>query len=199
MAYETLLDPVKRRRYDSSLPFDDIIPEDSQITSEKKFYQLFNRSFVNNARFSTIKPVPTLGKEHAAIQEVDEFYKFWFNFKSWRDFSQYDDYDVEEAQDRYEARWMNSQNRKIRAEYERQERSRVNELVTRSYNHDPRIKAQRQLEIEKKQAAKQLKKASKINYYKEIEEKINKIEKSRLDAEKVEEAKRQQELEYKKQ
>lgn len=150
MAYETLLDPVKRRRYDSSLPFDDIIPEDSQITSEKKFYQLFNRSFVNNARFSIIKPVLTLGKEHATIQEVDEFYKFWFNFKSWRDFSQYDEYDVEEAQDRYEARWMNSQNRKIRAEYERQERSRVNELVTRSYNHDPRIKAQRQLEIEKK-------------------------------------------------
>lgn len=75
------------------------------------------------------------------MQEVDEFYKFWFNFKSWRDFSQYDEYDVEEAQDRYEARWMNSHNRKIRAEYERLERRRVNELVTRSYNHDPRIKA----------------------------------------------------------
>jgi DnaJ family protein C protein 2 len=140
-AYETLLDPAKRRRYDSSLPFDETIPEESQITSDKKFYQLFNRAFVNNARFSIIKPVPSLGKEHATMQEVDEFYKFWFSFKTWRDFSQYDEYDLEEAQDRYEARWMGSQNRKVRAEYEGMERRRVNELVTRSYNQDPRIKA----------------------------------------------------------
>jgi DnaJ homolog subfamily C member 2 len=141
---------VKRRRYDSSLPFDDTIPEESQITSDKKFYSLFNKSFVNNARFSLIKPVPTLGKEQAAIAEVDEFYKFWFSFKSWRDFSQYDEYDVQEAADRYEARWMEHENRKFRAEYEREERRRVNELVTRSYNHDPRIKAQRLLDAEKK-------------------------------------------------
>ena len=74
---------------------------------------------------------------------MDEFYKFWFSFKSWRDFSQYDEYDIEEAQDRYEARWMNSYNRKVKAEHERKERKRLNLLVTRSYNHDPRIKDQK--------------------------------------------------------
>lgn len=90
--------------------------------------------------------MPTLGNASTPIQEVDIFYKYWFNFKSWRDFSEYDEYDIEEAGDRYEKRWMEQQNKQVRAEYERQERKRVYELVTRSYKHDPRIKEEMEKE-----------------------------------------------------
>ena len=33
-AYETLLDPSKRRKYDSSLPFDNKIPKEGDWTDE---------------------------------------------------------------------------------------------------------------------------------------------------------------------
>lgn len=30
-AYETLIDPTKKRRYDSALPFNDVIPQESEV------------------------------------------------------------------------------------------------------------------------------------------------------------------------
>ena len=124
------------------MPFDDNIPEDSEITSDKRFFNAFKHAFANNSRFAVNKPVPVLGNPSTPIEEVDLFYKYWFNFKSWRDFSQYDEYDLEEAADRFESRWMDQQNKRARSEYEREERKRVYELVSRSYRHDPRIRAE---------------------------------------------------------
>lgn len=43
-AYETLIDTTKRRRYDSSLPFDDNIPDADDVTDEN-FFELFNSVF----------------------------------------------------------------------------------------------------------------------------------------------------------
>ena len=186
-AYETLSDPVKRRKYDSSLPFDDSIPEDSEITSDKRFFNVFKHAFANNSRFAVNKPVPVLGNPSTPIEEVDQFYKYWFNFKSWRDFSQYDEYDLEEAADRFESRWMDQQNKRARSEYEREERKRVYELVTRSYKHDPRIREEQEKEKARKLAAKKQKKANKVNYYKELEEKRKLLEDQRLEKVRLEE------------
>lgn len=87
-AYETLIDPVKRKRYDSSLPFDDSIPtEGSHDINDKNFYDLFEPVFRRNALFAKKKPVPSIGDPTMPIELVYKFYKYWDNFESWRDFS----------------------------------------------------------------------------------------------------------------
>jgi len=48
---------------------------------------------------------------------------------------------VEDAQDRYEKRWMEKQNKKGREKYEKEERKRLFNLSNLAYKHDPRIKA----------------------------------------------------------
>lgn len=64
-AYETLIDPVKRKRYDSSLPFDDTIPSEEvhDLNDPNKFYDIFEAVFRRNARFATKKPVPNIGDD----------------------------------------------------------------------------------------------------------------------------------------
>lgn len=88
-AYETLIDPVKRKRYDSSLPFNDSIPSEEDIIGipEAKFYELFDPVFRRNALFAKKKPVPNIGDDSTPMDQVYKFYKYWDNFESWRDFS----------------------------------------------------------------------------------------------------------------
>ena len=169
-AYETLSDATKRKKYDSSLPFDDKTPEESDVT-DANFYEVFAKCFLNNARFSIVKPVPNIGDEKDDIVEVRKFYKFWDNFKTWREFSQYDEYDTEEAQDRYEKRWMEKQNRNERRKHEKEERKRLIDFTDLAYKLDPRIRAELAKEAAAKEAAKKAKKEAKVNYYREIEEK----------------------------
>lgn len=111
-AYETLIDPVKRKRYDSSLPFNDSIPNDADVIdiSEEAFYELFEPVFRRNALFAKKKPVPSIGDATMPLEQVYKFYKYWDNFETWRDFSQYDEYDPREAADRYERRYMEKEN-----------------------------------------------------------------------------------------
>ena len=56
------MDTEKRKRYDSSLPFDDLIPsEQSQDIKDENFFDLFSPVFTRNARFAKKKPVPNIG------------------------------------------------------------------------------------------------------------------------------------------
>ena len=41
---------------------------------------------------------------------MNNFYEYWVNFESWRDFSLQGEHDVEDAHDRYEKRWMIKEN-----------------------------------------------------------------------------------------
>jgi DnaJ family protein C protein 2 len=87
-AYETLSDPAKRKKYDSTLPFDEDIPDvKKDKIDDSNFFDIFGKCFTNNARYSTIKPVPNIGEENTTIEEVQKFYKFWDSFKTWREFS----------------------------------------------------------------------------------------------------------------
>lgn len=148
-AYETLSDPAKRKKYDSSLPFDETIPEEDDFTDET-FYDVFGKVFNLNSKWSIKKPVPNLGDDSTPLNEVKKFYKFWENFKSWREFSQYDEYDVNEAQDRYERRYMEQENKRARREYEREEHKRLFRLFETAHDNDPRIKQElAEIEAEK--------------------------------------------------
>lgn len=62
-AYETLIDPIQRKKYDSSLPFNDSIPSESEVIniSEEAFYEIFEVVFRRNSLFAKKKPVPNMG------------------------------------------------------------------------------------------------------------------------------------------
>lgn len=50
VGYETLIDPVRRRAYDSSLPFNDAIPSDKQGMTEETFFKVYTPVFQRNSR-----------------------------------------------------------------------------------------------------------------------------------------------------
>jgi DnaJ family protein C protein 2 len=94
-AYEVLSDPKKRLEYDSQDPFDDSIPTEKDITSDTDFFSILTLVFNRNAKWSEKKPIPSLGDDQSSWDFVEKFYDFWFNFKSWRDFSFEDEYNPE--------------------------------------------------------------------------------------------------------
>jgi len=153
-AYNTLTDDDKRRKYDSSLPFDDRLPKEEDVKDPAKFYALFAACFKLNAKFAKTKPAPEVGDDNTPMNEVYRFYKYWDQFKTWREFSQYDEYDEEEAHDRYEKRWMQTQNKRGRKKYEKAERKRLLKMSTRAYDNDPRIQREVKREEDAKAAAK---------------------------------------------
>ena len=187
-AYETLIDPAKKRKYDSSLPFDERIPEEGTFTPEN-FYEVFTKCFNLNARWSTKQPTPNFGNEHMPLPNVKKFYKFWDDFKSWREFSQYDEYDTNEAQDRYERRYMEQENKRCRAKYIKKERARIMRLVELAYNNDPRIQKELREIEEEKQRKKEEVKARKLAAQKAKEDAI---QKRKDEAEAIERAKQEE-------
>lgn len=62
--------------------------------------QVFGPAFRRQSRWSMPQPTPDLGEDEAEDREVDRFYKFWFAFKSWREFPHPDEEDVEQAETR---------------------------------------------------------------------------------------------------
>ncbi|KAJ0802445.1 putative transcription factor MYB family [Helianthus annuus] len=109
-AYEVLMDPTRRRIYDSTDEFDDEIPTDC---SPQDFFKVFGPAFMRNGRWSVNQPIPTLGDDNTPLKEVDAFYDFWFAFKTWREFPHEDEYDLEQAESRDHKRWMERQNAKL--------------------------------------------------------------------------------------
>lgn len=155
-AYEVLIDPVKRRIYDSTDEFDDDIPTDC---APQDFFKVFGPAFLRNGRWSTNEPVPSLGDENAPLQEVDSFYNFWYTFKSWREFPHADEFDLEQGESRDHKRWMERQNAKLREKARKEEYARIRALVDNAYKRDPRIlkrKEEEKAEKKRKKEAKML-------------------------------------------
>jgi DnaJ family protein C protein 2 len=94
-----LNDTEKRRKYDSTLEFDDSIPDKFDPETED-FYAEFGRIFRKNARWSKKNPVPDLGDSKTSLKKVFKFYEFWEKFDSWRDFTHEEEYDLNEAENR---------------------------------------------------------------------------------------------------
>ncbi|EPS65770.1 hypothetical protein M569_09005, partial [Genlisea aurea] len=167
-AYEVLIDPVRRRIYDSTDEFDDEIPCDC---SPQEFFKVFGPAFLRNGRWSVNQPVPTLGDDGTLIDEVDGFYNFWYNFKSWREFPHADEFDLEQAESRDHKRWMERQNAKLSEKARKEEYVRIRALVDNAYKRDPRILRRK----EEQKADKQRKKEEKFLARKLLEEEAARI------------------------
>ena len=153
-AYEVLIDPIKRRIYDSTDEFDDEIPTDCE---PQDFFKVFGPAFMRNSRWSVSLPVPTLGEENTPIKEVDIFYNFWYSFKSWREFPHTDEFDLEQAESRDHKRWMERQNAKLSEKARKEEYARIRSLIDNAYKRDPRILRRKEEERADKQRKKQAK------------------------------------------
>lgn len=135
--------------------FDDNLPTDSQIKND--YYNVFNKYFKLNARWSEKKNVPEFGDNDANRDQVDSFYNFWYDFESWREFSYLDEEDKEKGQDRDERRWIEKENRTARLKRKKEEMARIRTLVDLAFNNDKRIIRFKKEEKERKLAAKQAK------------------------------------------
>lgn len=153
-AWETLNDVDKRRKYDSTLTFDDRIP-DKFDPATQDFFEEFPRIFKRNSRWSKKQPTPDLGDCNAPLKKVEKFYRFWERFDSWRDFTHDEEYDVNEAENRYEKRWMEKENKRLKKEMFKNERIRINRLVNFAIDFDPRMIAERERIENEKEARKQ--------------------------------------------
>ncbi|CAD5111356.1 DgyrCDS672 [Dimorphilus gyrociliatus] len=157
-AYEILGNPIKRRSYDSVDPaFDDSVPNSKTVTKET-FYETYSPVFERNARWSIRKKVPLIGDDSTPYEDVCEFYNFWFEFNSWREFSYLDEEDVDKGENRDERRWIEKQNKSARKEKRKEEMMRIRSLVESAYNLDPRVLKQKEEEKQKKLAIKQARK-----------------------------------------
>ena len=86
-AYDALSSSASRKQYDSSLPFDDTIPSDSEEINDENFYDTYGKCvtkhrfepvFIRNAQFSKEQPAPKLGGKTTPIEQVEKFYNFWY-------------------------------------------------------------------------------------------------------------------------
>ncbi|XP_062136579.1 dnaJ homolog subfamily C member 2 [Drosophila sulfurigaster albostrigata] len=155
-AYEILGTAKTRRSYDSVDPeFDDNFPSQSDI--DNNYFNSFNKYFNLNARWSEKQHVPPFGEVDAKREEVERFYNFWYDFKSWREFSYLDEEDKEKGQDRDERRWIEKENKAARIKRKKEEMTRIRALVDLAYNSDKRIQRFKQEEKDRKAAAKRAK------------------------------------------
>ncbi|KAK9052917.1 hypothetical protein SSX86_029547 [Deinandra increscens subsp. villosa] len=153
-AYEVLIDPVKRRIFDSTDEFDDELPTDC---APQDFYKVFGPAFLRNGRWSVTQPAPLLGDENTPLDDVELFYDFWYGFKSWREFPHDDEFDLEEAESRDEKRWMERQNAKLSEKARKEEYARIRSLVDNAYKRDPRVLKRKELLKAEKQKKKEAK------------------------------------------
>ncbi|KAG0228466.1 hypothetical protein BGW42_002212 [Actinomortierella wolfii] len=154
-AFETLMDPVKRRQWDS---VDPAIPDDiPNPKSKQDFYKLYTPVFEREARFSKITPVPMLGDANSTQEEVESFYDFWYKFDSWRTFEWLDKEDAEGAESRDDKRYYEKKNKAERAKLKKEDNARLRQIVDQALAADPRIKIFKE-QANKKRNAKRLEK-----------------------------------------
>ena len=168
-AYELLGNTETRRQYDSIDNFNDNLPTSFSKRSGRSFYSQFRPGFQRQSKFSSKTPVPQLGDEETPYEQVGKFYKFWFEFSSWRDFTLLAEHKLSEAEDREERRWMQRQNKNQTDRIKKDEMKRLFAFVQLANDNDPRVVAEKARVAAEKQAVKDAKEAA-IKAKKDAEE-----------------------------
>ncbi|MDI1486096.1 MAG: Zuotin [Ramalina farinacea] len=145
-ATEVLLDPVKRRQFDSVDEAADVEPPTKKQAQQSNFYKLWNKVFDSESRFSKHQPVPRLGDEKSTKEDVNDFYDFWYNFDSWRSF-EYQDEDVpDDNENRDQKRHIERKNNNARKKKKTEDTARLRGLLNDVQAGDVRIKEFRKAE-----------------------------------------------------
>eukprot|EP00808_Paulinella_micropora_P022083 g67875.t1 len=151
-AFETLSDSSRKLLYDSSVPIDENIPDDDEGKGAD-FFPTYGPVFRRFAKYSIQKPVPDLGDANTPFKQVDDFYDFWFSFKSWRDFGFRAKHNLNEASGRDEKRWMQKENAKTAKQEKKTWAALLSRLTDDAFKKDPRV-LQRKAETEAERKAK---------------------------------------------
>ena len=143
-ATEVLLDPVKRRQYDSVDEEAEVDPPTKKQQKSGNFYKLWSRFFKAEARFSKEHPVPTFGDENASQEHVENFYNFWYSFDSWRTFEYLDEDVPDDNENRDQKRHVERKNANARKKKKAEDNARLRKLLDEASAGDERIKRFRQ-------------------------------------------------------
>ncbi|KAI4862291.1 DnaJ domain-containing protein [Hypoxylon rubiginosum] len=143
-ATEVLLDPVKRRQFDSVDEKADVEPPSKKEQAKGNFYKLWSRVFKSEARFSKVQPVPGFGDENSAKEDVENFYNFWYSFDSWRSFEYLDEDVPDDNENRDQKRHMERKNANSRKKKKAEDNARLRKLLDECSAGDERIKRFRQ-------------------------------------------------------
>jgi DnaJ family protein C protein 2 len=153
--FDVLTNPSTRIDYDSMYEVDDDIPGPKEGAGDiAKFLAVYGPVFARNARFSTVKPVPLIGNADTPYAEVEKFYLFWGNFKSWREFASGDTDKCGDSASRDERRRAAQKNKKQREVLKKEELGRIRKLMTQAQAIDPRVVAHKSAIANNKSAAK---------------------------------------------
>lgn len=187
-AYDTLKDPWSRKLWESGRSFDDKIPSDTDGTgTEEEFLDIYTEAFNRWAYWSAEPDPPDLGNLETPDEDVEEFYEFWYKFKSWRDFNFHGEHNLEDAETRDEKRWMAQQNAKdpkVKAA-KKEEKQKIRRMVDNAYKNDPRVNRIAETRRQEKEAKKKAKREARRRR-KEEDERANREVREREEAERLE-------------
>ncbi|KAK0737405.1 DnaJ domain-containing protein [Apiosordaria backusii] len=143
-ATEVLLDPIKRRQFDSVDEEADVEPPTKKQLQKGNFYKLWGNVFKSEARFSKNHPVPMLGDDKSTREEVENFYNFWYSFDSWRSFEYLDEDVPDDNENRDQKRHTERKNANARKKKKAEDNARLRKLLDDCSAGDERIKRFRQ-------------------------------------------------------
>lgn len=143
-ATELLLDPTRRRQFDSVDENADVEPPTKKQTQNGKFYKAWGPVFEAEGRFSTKQPVPQFGDEDSTQADVEGFYNFFYNFDSWRTFEYLDEDIPDDGEGRDQKRHTEKKNANARRKRKVEDNTRLREMLDEILALDERIKKFRQ-------------------------------------------------------
>lgn len=143
-ATDVLLDPAKRRQYDSVDEEADVEPPTKKQLQKGDFYKLWSKVFKSEARFSKTHPVPAFGDANSTREHVEGFYNSWYNFDSWRSFEYLDEDVPDDNENRDQKRHVERKNANARRKKKAEDNARLRKLLDECSAGDERIKRFRQ-------------------------------------------------------
>lgn len=166
---------VRNLRFDARLRPE--VPSKNNSNSNNSIYNsnTSGGGSKKNHNGSSIRVPPELGDAHTPLAQVHLFYEYWIHFESWRDFSAQAaeqlkvEQELENAESRFEKRWIQKEIDKRAKQLKRTEMARIQTLVERAMEADPRLRQERQEQVEAKERVATLRAAEKMQRQQEEE------------------------------